>query len=110
MGENEYKLYTEWVDDNGDFDTGTNLLKPLNEDILYNKNDGLRTLSKFNFNFFTSKLDKFLLKLSIELSLRDTNVNQNLEVLARKFNRRVRLKTLHTVELGKLGVGVPSKF
>lgn len=25
----DYKLYTEWVDDDGDFETGKNLLKPL---------------------------------------------------------------------------------
>ena len=25
----DYKLYTEWVDDDGDFGTGNNLLKPL---------------------------------------------------------------------------------
>ena len=43
----EFMLYTEWVDDNGAFKTGQNLLKPLNDDFVYSKDDGLKTLSKF---------------------------------------------------------------
>jgi len=39
-----YKLYTEWVSDDGQFGTGSNLLKPITEDFIYDKQDGLRDL------------------------------------------------------------------
>ena len=33
----DFMLYTEWVDDNGAFKTGQNLLKPLDINFMYAK-------------------------------------------------------------------------
>ena len=41
----DFMLYTEWVDDNGDFKTGQNLLKPLDVNFMYAKDDGLMTIA-----------------------------------------------------------------
>jgi len=40
------QLYTEWVDDEGHFGSRS-LIKPLDQNLIYDGNDGLRDLGQF---------------------------------------------------------------